>query len=146
MEALADERGKLRRALVEGHAALRRKLSAALSVPLEAMPRRWLPRSARTGAGDEAGLRLAAAALCAGSDTDRERGAVIAGWCAAPNRRVGMLAAYKRAYLTNDGQVRRPLITKPAARSAACDAKAILAAEARAVAKAARSAGGGRAA
>ena len=39
MGALANERGKLRRALSAGHAALRRKLSAALGVSLEATPR-----------------------------------------------------------------------------------------------------------
>ena len=39
------------------------------------------------GAGDEAGLRAAAAALDEGSDADRRRGAVLARWCEQPGAR-----------------------------------------------------------
>jgi len=130
MRALAQERGKLRRALAEGHAELRRRLSAALALPVDATIETLVAAFCGAGAGDEAGLRAAAAALSAGSEADRERGAVVADWCAEPNRRRQMLAAYRHAYLTNDGEVRRPLITKSAARKAACDARAIFAAEA----------------
>jgi ATP-dependent helicase/nuclease subunit A len=75
-------------------------------------------------------LRAAAAALAAGSGADCKRGAIIAKWCAEPSPRAQMLAAYDCAFLTNEGEVRQPLITQPAARKAACDARAILAAEA----------------
>ena len=130
MGALASERGKLRRALAEGHAALRQKLSAALGVSLEATAESLTAEFCAAGAGDEAGLRAAAAALAAGSPADCKRGAVIAAWCAQPQHRSAMLAACACVYLTEKGEVRETLITKPAAAKAVCDARAILAAEA----------------
>ncbi len=130
MGALASERGKLRRALAEGHAALRQKLSAALGVSLEATAESLTAEFCAAGAGDEAGLRAAAAALAAGSPADCKRGAVIAAWCAQPQHRSAMLAACACVYLTEKGEVRETLITKPAATKAVCDARAILAAEA----------------
>ena len=130
MGALASERGKLRRALSAGHGALRHKLSTALGVPLEATAESLTAEFCAADAGDEAGLRAVAAALAAGSDPDRKRGAVIDAWCAQPQRRREMLAAYQCVFLTNEGQARQPLITKPAATKAGCDARAILAAEA----------------
>ena len=130
MGALASERGKLRRALSAGHGALRHKLSTALGVSLEATAESLTTEFCAADAGDEAGLRAVAAALAAGSDPDRKRGAVIDAWCAQPQRRREMLAAYQCVFLTNEGQARQPLITKPAATKAGCDARAILAAEA----------------
>ncbi len=130
MRGLADERGKLRRVLASGHAALRRKLSAALGVPLEASAESLTAGFCAEGAGDEAGLRAAAAALAAGSDPDRKRGEAIEAWCEHPQRRRVMLAAYESVFLTAKGEVRETLITKPAARRAGGDAAAILATEA----------------
>jgi ATP-dependent helicase/nuclease subunit A len=130
MGALAQQRGKLRRAVAEGHAALRRRLSAALSLPADATIGTLVAAFCAAGAGDEAGLRMAAAALAAGSSADRERGAALAEWCAAPQARHEMLAAYECAFLTDKGDVRETLITKPAARRAGGDARAILAIEA----------------
>ncbi|HEY3911861.1 MAG TPA: double-strand break repair helicase AddA [Stellaceae bacterium] len=130
MQALAQERGKLRRALADGHSALRQKLSAALSVPVEADAESLVEAFCAADAGDEAGLRAVAAALAAGSSADSKRGAVIAEWCTAPQRRREMLAAYECIYLTEKGEIREKLITQPAARKAAGDAEAILAIEA----------------
>ena len=130
MRGLASERGKLRRVLGAGHGALRRKLSAALGVMLEATAESLVAEFCAGGAGDDAGLRAAAAALAAGSDPDRKRCAVIEAWCAHPQRRQVMLGAYECVFLTEKGEVRDTLITKPAARKAGCDAKAILETEA----------------
>jgi ATP-dependent helicase/nuclease subunit A len=130
MGALASERGKLRRALTEGHAALRRRLSAALSLPPAATAETLVAAFCAAGAGDEAGLRAVAAALAAGSGADCRRSAVIAGWCAQLHRRHEMLMDYETVFLTDKGEIRDVLITKPAARKAACDAEAVLAAEA----------------
>ncbi|HLI10942.1 MAG TPA: double-strand break repair helicase AddA [Alphaproteobacteria bacterium] len=78
---------------------------------------------------DLAGLRAAAAALARGSDADQARGNAIADWLAAPAARVDGLDDYLRAYLTNDGAVRKTLATK-AVRDAAAGIDATLAAEA----------------
>src|SRR5207302_7521742 len=73
------------------------------------------------GAGDEAGLRMAAAALAEGSARDRERGAVIARWCASPERRQDLLDPYIEAFLTEKGTILQTLITKSAAAKASPD-------------------------
>jgi ATP-dependent helicase/nuclease subunit A len=131
MAALAAERGKLRRMLGDGHAALRDKLCTALSIPAGTTEQGLLAAFCAQGAGNEAGLRIAAAGLAAGSGTDRERGTTIAAWCEAPARRPQMSAAYVRAYLTEEGEIRRQLITRGAAAGSAPDnIPAILNAEA----------------
>jgi ATP-dependent helicase/nuclease subunit A len=134
MQALAQQRGKLRRALAHGHARLRRKLSAALSLTEETTIDSLVEEFCAKGAGDEAALLSAAAALADGSDTDSKRGTTIADWCAAePGRRRDMVSPYERVYLTDEGEIRKSLITKGAAGKAACDAVEILSAEARRV-------------
>src|SRR6266446_5501905 len=130
MAALAGERGKLRRAVEGGYAALRDRLCATLSVSGETTPEALLAAFCAAGAGDEAGLRAAAAALVAGSVTDQGRGEVLAAWCAAPEQRPQMLEAYTGVYLTDDGDTRKILITRGAAEAAACDVCAVLTAEA----------------
>jgi ATP-dependent helicase/nuclease subunit A len=130
MAALAGERGRLRRAVKGGHAALREKLCAALSLPAGTTLEDLVAAFCAEDAGDEAGLLDAAAALARGSVTDRERGATLAAWCAAPQQRHQMLEAYAAAYLTDDGGIRKILITRGAAAAAGCDACATLAAEA----------------
>ncbi len=130
MGALAQERGKLRRAVAEGHAELRCRLGIALSLSPEATAESLVAGFCGADAGDEVGLRAAAAALAAGSETDCGRGRVLAEWCAQPHRRTEMLAGYECAFLTDKGEVRRPLITRPAAQKAGCNARAILTAEA----------------
>src|SRR5882724_8144243 len=71
MAALAGERGKLRRAVEGGYAALRDRLCAALSLSAETTLEGLAAAFCAAGAGDEAGLRAAAAALVGGSVTDQ---------------------------------------------------------------------------
>ena len=92
-----------------GHAGLRRKLSAALSLADETTTETLIAAFCAEGAGDEAALRAAAAALAAGSPADCDRGAMIAAWCAAepqpPAADAGGLR--KRLYLTEKGEIRK---------------------------------------
>ena len=128
MAKLASDRGKLSQALSNGHEGLRRRLCAALSLSENASEEALIAHFCATGSGDETGLRLAAATLASGSPTDRDRGARIAAWIETQQRRQ-MLADYTGAFLTEDGEVRRILITQGASR-AAPGVCAILAAEA----------------
>jgi ATP-dependent helicase/nuclease subunit A len=129
MAALADERGKLAEALAEGETALRRRLCAAFAVS-EAATRESLVAAFCAG-GDIALLRIAAAALGDGRKTDRERGAILARWCAGAEPRQSLLDEYIATFLTKEGEIRDTLITKSAAKKAApADPCAVLNAEA----------------
>src|SRR5438132_685888 len=131
MTALVRERSKLRHALGQGEAALRRRLCAALAVPEDATLDSVTADFCIAGAGDEAGLRAAAAALAGGSPTDRGRGHVLGSWCEWPETRRQQLDDYLEAFLTEAGEIRQRLITKGAAAKEGCgDARAALAAEA----------------
>jgi ATP-dependent helicase/nuclease subunit A len=130
MAALTGDRGKLRRALSAGHATLRDQLCRALSLPATVTEEQLVADFCSEGAGDEAGLRAAAAVLGAGSCTDRERGAILAAWCEAPQDRRSMLDSYAGAFLTEKGEIFQRLITKDAASAAICDVRQILAVEA----------------
>jgi ATP-dependent helicase/nuclease subunit A len=130
MAQLAGQSGLLRQALEQGHEALRERLCAGLSLPAGTTPEDVLSAFCAEGACDEASLRAAAATLMAGSSTDRDRGKALSDWFAAPQQRQQMLNAYLGVYLTEQGEIRRSLITKSAAAAAGCDACAILAAEA----------------
>jgi ATP-dependent helicase/nuclease subunit A len=131
MQALSQERGKLQRAFCRGHEGLRHQLSAALSLAADATIDTLVEEFCAKGAGDEEGLRAAAAALATGSPADSCRATTIGHWYAAgPTRRRGLLADYERLFLTDDGEIRKSLITKAAAIKAGCNAVEILAAEA----------------
>src|SRR4029077_8832655 len=91
MAALCGEPGKLRRAVEEGHEALRDRFCAALSLPAGTTVEDLVAGFCAEGACDENGLRAAAVALAAGSVTDRNRGAALTAWCAEPLRRPQML-------------------------------------------------------
>jgi ATP-dependent helicase/nuclease subunit A len=130
MAALAGQRGKLRRAVEGGHAALRDRLCAALTLPAEATSEHLAAAFCAEDASDEIALRAAATALLAGSVTDRKRGATLAAWCADPQQRQQVLEAYTEAYLNDKGEILQRLITRGAASAAACDACAVLMAEA----------------
>ena len=135
MAALAGERGKLRRAVAGGHAALRDRLCAALSLPAGTSPEDLAAAFCAEGAGDESGLRAAAVALAAGSVTRsqarRDPRRLVRGPAAAAQ----MIEAYTEAYLTEKGEILQRLITRKAASAAACDACAVLMAEAERVEK-----------
>jgi ATP-dependent helicase/nuclease subunit A len=130
MAALAAERGKLRQVLSSGHADMHGKLCAALSLPAGTSEEMLILSFCAGGAGNETGLRSAAAALAGGSCTDQERAAVLDAWCEAAERRQQMLSEYTSAFLTAEGEIRKILITRGAARATGCSAAAILAAEA----------------
>jgi ATP-dependent helicase/nuclease subunit A len=132
MGQIAAEREKLRRALGGGEAALRRRLCAKLSAPNDATLDGLIAAFCAHGAGDEAGVRAAAAALAAGSDRDRERGALVGRWCAViAAQRPALLDQYISLFLTDKGEIRQSLITKNAAAKAAdCDPCAVLQREA----------------
>jgi ATP-dependent helicase/nuclease subunit A len=130
MTALAAERGKLRQVRASGLAELQSKLCTVLDLPAGTSEEAVIAAFCSPGAGDETGLRSARAALCNGSCTDRERGAVLAAWCASPDERRSIISAYIGVFLTNDGEIRKNLITRDAARNAVCDAVAVLGAEA----------------
>jgi ATP-dependent helicase/nuclease subunit A len=91
---IADEKG-LRR--------MRRALSRQLGCdrPLESEP-------------DEASLRTAVQALARGGKTDAARAAVIAAWLDAASDRAAGLDAYRAAFFTGAGEVRKTLATKAA--------------------------------
>jgi hypothetical protein len=97
---------------------LRERLCEALSMPAGTTPEDLVADLCAEGAGDEAGLRAAAAALAAGSPTDRERAAVLAGWCEAPQQRRQILEDYVGVYLTDESEIRKSLTTKGAAAAA----------------------------
>src|SRR6266404_5923098 len=114
MAALAAERGKLREVQHKGSARLRAELCAALWLPAGTTEEKLVAGFCAGGTGDEAGLHAAGVALANGSRTDRERGAVLAAWCEAPQRRHEMLAAYASAFLTAKGEILQRLITQTA--------------------------------
>src|SRR5215831_17238972 len=130
MAALAAERGKLSQVLGKGHTELHNELCRALDLPAGTTEEAVVAAFCAADAADQIGLRSAAAALCDGSDADRQRGAVIAAWCESPEQRPPMLPAYVASFLTNEGEVRKNLITRDTARSASCHARAVLSAEA----------------
>jgi ATP-dependent helicase/nuclease subunit A len=130
MAALAAERGKLRQVLGKGPAEMHAELCAALDLPAGTSEELLVTAFCAEGAGDEDGLRSAAAALANGSRADRERGAILAAWCEAPGQRHQIAAEYAGVFLTTPGDIRKIPITREAARAAACNAGAILAAEA----------------
>jgi ATP-dependent helicase/nuclease subunit A len=112
---IAAEREKLRKALDAGEAALRRRLCARLAVPHDLTRDGLVAAFCAHGAADEPGLRRAVAALAAGSDRDRERGAMIGRWCAViAAQRPELLDKYLKVFLTDKGEIRQNLITKSA--------------------------------
>ncbi|MBV8890122.1 MAG: double-strand break repair helicase AddA [Alphaproteobacteria bacterium] len=130
--ALAANRNKLREAVARGEIGLRRMLSAALTLAETATVESVAEEFCAPGACDEDGLRAAANALLLGSKEDRQRAEIIAGWCAARDdgdARRRAIERYFAAYLTDKGEIRQSLITKPA-RLAAPDAQAVLQTEA----------------
>jgi ATP-dependent helicase/nuclease subunit A len=128
MAALAHNRGKLAAIMADGEAALRARLAAAIGVPADATVDGLT--TAFCAGGDLALLREAGAALADGSKTDRDRGAAIVAWCDNAAGREAMVSDYLRTFLTQDGNIRKQLVTKGAAKKAAVDVTRILGVEA----------------
>ena len=131
MAALARERGKLAAAWADGEKPMLTRLAAAMGVPANATVDSLI--AAFCAGGDLPPLREVCAALAGGKKTDRERGAIIADWCANPAAREVMLPAYLAAFLTNEGEIRKRLFTKDLAKQSAVDLVRILGAEAQRV-------------
>jgi len=128
---LVAERGKLRAALQDGEGALHARLSAALGIARDATVDSLSAEFCAPGAGDEAALRNAAEALCRGGKTDRERGPVLARWCAHPDGRLALIDEYIPLYLTKDGSIRDSLVSAGAAKEAPGSREALAAEAAR---------------
>jgi ATP-dependent helicase/nuclease subunit A len=119
MGQIAAERQKLRRALEAGEATLRRRLCAQLAVPHELTGEALVAAFCALGTADATALREAAAALAAGSDRDRARGAILARWCAViAVQRPALLDDYIGLFLTDKGAIRQQLVSKAAATGA----------------------------
>jgi len=116
MTALVAERGKLCAALADGEAAMRRRLCARLEIPADISVDDVTAAFCASGAGDEAALRAAAAALATGSPSDRARGRLVARWGASPGERRLFLDDYISAFLSEEGAIRQVLITGAAAK------------------------------
>jgi ATP-dependent helicase/nuclease subunit A len=130
IEALAQDRAKLRQAMADGANALRARIGGALAVPPDATTDNLVAAFCAPGGGDELGLRAASEALANGSKKDKERGAIISRWCENPGGRADLVDEYIGALLTQEGTILEILITKAAAAKANCDASRILYTEA----------------
>ncbi len=117
MRQLATERARLAASIESfgGVDAMAAALRRRLGVAPHDTPDSLLAAACADDALDLLGLRLAAAALADGSDTDRERGAVIAEWLADPAGRAVAFDRYRGQFLTAAGALRTRLITRGAA-------------------------------
>jgi ATP-dependent helicase/nuclease subunit A len=102
--ALAQERARLFRALGSDFDAFAQTLHRVLGLAEGETAASVIAEACVAGACDESGLRAAAQAMLASkSKTDHERGAKIAVWLAAGERRIGGFDAYLGAFFTADG-------------------------------------------
>jgi ATP-dependent helicase/nuclease subunit A len=115
MKALADERGRLARA-IENHGGIEglvRALRVRHGVEGVAGEEALVDAAAAEGAFDRPALTAACRALLQGSKTDAERGQAIADWLAAgAEQRAAIIGDYASAYLTDKGKIRDRLATK----------------------------------
>lgn len=121
MQTLACARDRLSRCLAHygSAAAAAAALRRHLGIGEEETADRVIEIACGESAFEGAGLRGAAEALACGSKADRERGAAIAAWLEADSgERVKGWNAYCRAYLTQEGGVKKVLITKACSGSA----------------------------
>jgi ATP-dependent helicase/nuclease subunit A len=115
VESLVRERGRLAGAIerhggIEGLiGAIRERHGVGAATDDAAL----VTAAVNDGAFDRNALTAAARALLQGGKTDKERGHRIAEWlAAAADARARAVDSYKRAYLTNDGDIRAILATK----------------------------------
>ncbi len=119
LAALSLERPRLQRLDEAGGIAhCVDRLHAALNVPPGMTVERLLETACTEAQFDGAALREAAAVLSASDKvTDQGRGALIAAFLAAPADRSARFSAYLSAYITEEGLVRKTLITKELAQA-----------------------------
>lgn len=131
MAQLASDRGRLRR-LLDRHGGMDGALLAlrkTLGLPRDASLASLVGAACSDDAFDHERLRRVCAALADGSDSERKRAAVIAGWLADKEGRQEALAAYRAEFLTVKGELRKRLVNKTT-RERYPDTEEILAAEA----------------
>jgi ATP-dependent helicase/nuclease subunit A len=128
---LIKERARFARALrhYRGLDGLIAAVHRLLEVSPELTTDAAIAAACEDGCFDGPGLRRAMTALLAGGQQDRGRGESIAQWLGEPGSRRQVLARYRTAFLTAEGEVRKVLITA-AAGSSAPGAQEALAAEA----------------
>src|SRR5207244_6233434 len=114
LAALSLERPRLQRLAAAGSIAhCIERLHAALDVPPGMTVATLIETACSEAQFDGAALRAAAAVLSASDKvTDQARGALIAAFLAAPVERSVGFSAYVPAYITEEGLVRKVLITK----------------------------------
>ena len=131
MSALRAARGRLR-AAIRDHGGLDALIAAVfklLAVAEDETPATARAAAVAENAFDRAALQAAAAALAAGSDAEGKRATRLAAWLAAPaDERAETFADYQALFLTQAGDPRAKLMTKPTA-TAAPDARDALEAE-----------------
>ncbi len=120
IQALTRERGRLGD-LVERHGgveSLIAHLYRRLGVPLAETESDVIRAACRDDAFDGPALRAAAAAMAAGAQSDRERGAILAAWLDNRDGRIESWDAYVGVFFTQAGTVRVRLVTKAVAERA----------------------------
>jgi ATP-dependent helicase/nuclease subunit A len=121
MTDLTRMRGRLERG-IERHGGLGgaiRVLRARLGLRAGETPQTVAAAACAAGAFDELGLTRAAAALERGTQTDRENAAAIRAFISEPEARPRLLGgAYRRVFLTKDGEPTKKLIPKSVSGSA----------------------------
>jgi ATP-dependent helicase/nuclease subunit A len=128
LSALALERARLGAVLAQGFerfaAALRRDLGLDKDETVDGI----IAAACAVGAADEAGLRLAAAAMTLGAGVyDKQRGDLIARWLENPAGRASTFDEYCRAFFTQDGDRFKDIVTKKLAESRPDVAQAVAA-------------------
>jgi ATP-dependent helicase/nuclease subunit A len=124
MQALVGERARLADALADGFERFRRNLASTIGIAPDAAPEAVVA-AACAGAPD-----FSAAAdrmLQSASAQDRQRGAAIAQFCAAPvSERPALFDEYCKAFLTQEGCQRNAIQTKALATSSPANETALL--------------------
>jgi ATP-dependent helicase/nuclease subunit A len=77
-------------------------------------PEAIIGAACEAGSFDDDGLRRAVTALTQGSAADQKRADAIRRWLAGPDNRTHLFEAHSSVFLTQTGEVRKSLITKPA--------------------------------
>ncbi|MCA0301940.1 MAG: double-strand break repair helicase AddA [Proteobacteria bacterium] len=115
MKSLLGERAWLlaRIGSESGLQKLRAAMAQAMGCGMEDTAGGLLSAGCADDAFDGAALRAAATALQAGGKTDKERGALIAEWLASDPREP-LLPSYRKAFLTQKGELQKRLASNPA--------------------------------
>ncbi len=128
MKALAAQRGRVNALIGRCGSAVHaaEAIRTCLGVAPGDTPESLVADACADGSCDEVTLRLACSALANGSAQDAKRAAIIATWLAAtPGERVHLFEGYRKAFLTDAGDVRQRLITQGPAKKSPGAAEAL---------------------